>query len=317
MLLLRDKIAKLFEEFHAEWNNVLQAPPAAYKEWCMEVPSKTAQNIYNWVMSLVRWREWLGPRHMQHLKAAKLTVVNRDFEASFPLSKNDIEDDQIGLFKPSTVGLVNSGFHYFEELAQEALNGGFTETCYDGQLFFDADHPYEVNGVVGTWSNKGTEVFDYDALADALDEYPATVKLPNGQPFRGLKPYAVCVGPSNIRKAKQFYENEQKPGGSGENNELRNRVKPVLMDNWVGADAGKWAVLFQGPDGVVRPVAIQMRKQPTASTTYMNQSGPMPEFESEDNHTFEWNEIKFGGHARGEAFLTFPHLAYGSDGSGA
>ena len=98
--------------------------------------------------------EWVGDRVIKDLAAFHYEIVNKDFESTVEVERNDIEDDQIGAYTPMIKGLAFAAKQHPDILVFNLLAGGFDTQCYDGQYFFDDDHP--VNKDEGTTaSNTG------------------------------------------------------------------------------------------------------------------------------------------------------------------
>jgi phage major head subunit gpT-like protein len=57
------------------------------------------------------------------------------------VSREDIEDDRIGVFKPAFAEMGGMARRHPDELVFSLLKNGFSSPCYDGQFFFDTDHP--------------------------------------------------------------------------------------------------------------------------------------------------------------------------------
>ena len=62
------------------------------------------------------------------------------FESTVSVSRNHIEDDKIGVFKPMFAQMGRLARMHPEELVFGLLKAGFATNCYDGQFFFDTDH---------------------------------------------------------------------------------------------------------------------------------------------------------------------------------
>ena len=99
-------------------------------------------------------REWLGPRNVQNLVANGFTIQNRKFESTLEILREELADDKLGLFKPMFAEMGQAAVRHPEELIFGLLASGFTQTCYDGQFFFDTDHPVTAaDGSVSVVSN--------------------------------------------------------------------------------------------------------------------------------------------------------------------
>ncbi|MDE0718558.1 MAG: Mu-like prophage major head subunit gpT family protein, partial [Rhodospirillaceae bacterium] len=75
---------------------------------------------------------------------------NKDFEDTIAVDRNAIEDDQYGVYSPMFRALGEAVAAHYDEMVWPLLKAGAKTLCYDGQNFFDTDHP--VRGV-GTAKN--------------------------------------------------------------------------------------------------------------------------------------------------------------------
>jgi len=107
----------------------------------LDVPSITSQETYPWLGSTTSFREWLGDRVIQNLKVHDYTIKNRTFENTVGVPRESIEDDSYGVFNPMMSQLGQDAANHPALLVYDMLAGGFSRICYDGQFFFDTDHP--------------------------------------------------------------------------------------------------------------------------------------------------------------------------------
>ena len=107
----------------------------------MITKSTTKQNEYGWLGNFPGMREWLGDRVVNALKAHGYTIKNKKYEGTVGVSGDDIEDDNIGIYAPMVQTLAESAKQHPDQLLAALLLAGFTSLCYDGQPFFDTDHP--------------------------------------------------------------------------------------------------------------------------------------------------------------------------------
>ncbi|GAC89162.1 Mu-like prophage FluMu major head subunit [Gluconobacter thailandicus F149-1 = NBRC 100600] len=144
----------LFKNYQSVFNEALQSAQSHYKDVAMIVPSKTSAEVYGFLEKLPGMREWVGSRVINQLGANGFTIVNRDWEQTIELDRNDIEDDRYGLFAPLVRDMAVSGSSHPDELIFSLLGDGFTTKCYDGKSFFDTSHPVSIGDAKkGTYSN--------------------------------------------------------------------------------------------------------------------------------------------------------------------
>lgn len=125
----------------AEFQNALLNVEPLYKKVASVVPSNTKSNTYGWLGSMPSFREWIGDRVINSIKEHGYTITNRTFENTIGISRDDVEDDTVGTYKPMVAMLAQEGMEFPDELVFDLLAAGFTSLCYDGQNFFDTDHP--------------------------------------------------------------------------------------------------------------------------------------------------------------------------------
>ncbi|MDR3247166.1 MAG: Mu-like prophage major head subunit gpT family protein, partial [Treponema sp.] len=105
------------------------------------ITSTTAQNTYGWLGQFPQMREWIGDRVIKNIKEASYTIVNRLFESTLGVKRTDIEDDNLGIYRPLIAAMVKESLDFLDRNISSLLSGGFASLCYDGQNFFDVDHP--------------------------------------------------------------------------------------------------------------------------------------------------------------------------------
>jgi len=141
MLINSANLDLLYKGFSAKYRDSYEKAPVYGDKIALTVPSSTSQETYAWFGQFPNLREWIGPRVVQNLSASAFTIVNRKFESTVEVSRDDISDDRVGIFGPvfSEMGLVAA--QHRDQLLFELMASGFATNCYDGQFFFDTDHP--------------------------------------------------------------------------------------------------------------------------------------------------------------------------------
>jgi phage major head subunit gpT-like protein len=136
------------------YNQYLGAAPGFYKDLCMQVSSKNRQETYPRLDMIPGVREWIGDRVVHRLAGSTYTVVNKKFEETLGISKDDFEDDNFGLFMPAIQQLGMNGAEYPDLMVAGLINNGGSAVGPDGQYFFDTDHPsWDSAGAAASASN--------------------------------------------------------------------------------------------------------------------------------------------------------------------
>ncbi|MBA4781172.1 Mu-like prophage major head subunit gpT family protein [Blastomonas sp.] len=119
------------------------------------IPSTTAINTYGFLGDLPIFRKWVGEKRLKQVQEKAYQLLNEPYEATLPVHKHQIADDQIGLYPSMFEGWGKEGRQWMDRLRFQALALGHTLPCFDGQNLFDDEHPqYDEAGT--TWSNSDT-----------------------------------------------------------------------------------------------------------------------------------------------------------------
>lgn len=120
----------------------------------MTIKSTTASNSYGWLNQMPGMREWIGARVIQNLAESSYSIANKHFEETVGVDRNDIEDDNLGQYGMLMTRLGEAAAAFPEQLVWDLLKNGFATNCFDGQFFFDTDHPIVLaDGSTGTYAN--------------------------------------------------------------------------------------------------------------------------------------------------------------------
>jgi len=141
MIINQQVLAGMFKSFSTIFNEAFLGVKPDYAQVAMVVPSASKENHYGWLGAFPRMREWLGDRLLKDIKAHGYTLLNKDWEATIEVDRNDIEDDTFGIYRPMVAEMGRSAAAHPDELVFALLALGLTTECYDGQYFFDTDHP--------------------------------------------------------------------------------------------------------------------------------------------------------------------------------
>jgi phage major head subunit gpT-like protein len=297
----RQNMDALFQTYNAAFTAGMQSAAGRptpedvlVTDFALVAPGSGAATVYAWLNQISGMREWLGDRVIGNIETGKLTVTNRDFEKTIGVKRNDILDDQVGVYMPLITNMGFVGESIWGKLGSDALlaNGVWA----DGKAFFAADRKYGDQDIV----NIGT-----DALSDVTFK-AAKVKMESFMLHGGEPGEVVCktlmVGPSLRETGWNIVKNEYVSSGTGKGGSIKNpnlgACELRINRRWVGANANKWALL--GEQGGMKSVYVQQREK--ARLTRLDRDT--------DENVFMRNMFYYGTNCRGEAFLTLPHLAF-------
>ena len=144
MIINQANLTGIYKSFNTIFNQAFDAAPSQWPLVAMEAPSTGRSVDYKWLGDFPMMREWVGDRVIKDLGAFKYEIVNKDYESTVEVDRNDIDDDQIGVYTPMIQGLAQAAKVHPDTLVFALLKAGFATPCFDNQYFFDTDHP--VNG---------------------------------------------------------------------------------------------------------------------------------------------------------------------------
>lgn len=143
----------LFTAVKANFQQGRQMYTPTWEKIATLVPSTTAVETYAWLGEFSRLREWIGERQVNRMKAYGYTLKNLKFEATEGIPRDYVEDDTYGTLMPKFQDMGYAASTHPDEMLYTLVGAGFTSPCYDGQNFFDTDHPVEVDGKLESVSN--------------------------------------------------------------------------------------------------------------------------------------------------------------------
>jgi phage major head subunit gpT-like protein len=141
MIINKFNLSALYTAFLAAFNSGLGAAPSQYQRIATVVPSTTGTNEYGWLGRFPKMREWIGDRVINGMLTHGYSIKNRSFELTVGVDRDDIEDDNIGIYTPMMTEMGQSAGENPDELVFGLIKSGHSTLCYDGQYFFDTDHP--------------------------------------------------------------------------------------------------------------------------------------------------------------------------------
>lgn len=294
-------IAGLFIGLKTAFTNAFAAGEAEWPEIASEVPSTTKANDYTWLSNFPGMTEWVGKKQVKKLSEYNYVIVNKSYASTVAVKRDDIEDDQLGIYKTQAEGAGHAAKQWPDELVYGAVNNSFTKSCYDGKPFIASNHP---NGNKSTASNKGTKKLSIETFAKAQASYGAartammSLKDEEGRPLN-VRPNILLVPPALEAVANSLMTLDKLEDGKP--NPYKGTAKVKVSGRLTNSDA--WFLLDTTKP--LKPFIYQPRKKPV----FVQQTS------MDSDAVFMEGEFKFGAEARGEAGFGHWQLVFGSDGT--
>ena len=143
MVITQATLNALRRTFDRLFQTGIQSAASEWKKVATRVPSGSAQNIYGWLMKFPQMREWPkgSRRQLRDIAEKAYALANRKFESTVPVEREDIEDDNLGLYRPLVEATGQEALDHVDRGVFGVLDNGYRTTCFDGKAFFAADHP--------------------------------------------------------------------------------------------------------------------------------------------------------------------------------
>lgn len=142
MIVSSDNLNKLRVGYSAAYKRGLSSTAAATSgRVAMRVPASSKEQRYGWLDKLPDVREWLGDRVVLNLSESDYSIKEKKWELTVGVDRDDIETDNLGMYSTMFEHIGESTVSKPERLIWGLLKDGFATNCYDGQFFFDTDHP--------------------------------------------------------------------------------------------------------------------------------------------------------------------------------
>lgn len=300
MLVNKLALSNVFIGLSTIFNNNFEAAPSQWSKIAMLVSSQTAANDYKWMANFPQMKKWIDEKNVKSLAAHSYAIENEDWEVTVEVNRNDIEDDNLGIYAPQAQMAAFSAKRLPDEIVFGLVDGGFVNPCFDGEAFFSATHKVKKANV----SNKGTKKLSIATYAAAKASYGdariAMMKFKDdeGRPLH-IKPNILLVPPALADTANALMTTDRLEDGKPN---IYKGTCEVVVDSQLSNDDAWFLLDTTKP---IKPFIYQERKKPV----FVQQT----DMASDD--VFSRKKFKFGAEARAAGGYGFWQLAYGSDGS--
>lgn len=168
MIINAENLSAVRTGFSTLYSKGLGQAKSQYASITTTVPSSTREQKYGWLGKFPKVREWIGARAVQNLSQGDYAIKEKKWELTIGVDRDDIETDNIGVYAPMFEEMGLSAGGTWDELSFALLKAGFSTLCYDGQNYFDTDHPVldeagNPTSVANTDGGAGTPWFLIDA----------------------------------------------------------------------------------------------------------------------------------------------------------
>lgn len=254
-----------------------------FDQVCTTITSEKKKILLAIADMLPQMREWVGERKFYNAAEHSTELTNPHYELSMEVDADDVDDDEYAGYLLQASGLGERAGLHPDVLLATLMQAATGIIGFDGQFFFDTDHPIDVKNNVGVQSN-------YESTGRALTAANFEVVRANMASWKGgpdgeligALPTAVMVPTQLLGTAKRIFESDTLiQGNSNEPNVLKGTAK-VIHNPRLNNQPTAWYALDLR--GVIKPFAYVKRK--AAKFVMLNRP--------DDQGMFLNNKIQFG-----------------------
>lgn len=281
MLIDTTAIANLRTAFQGLYQSAYSSAAVWGPQIATQVPSSTRSNTYGWMEQLPKMREWIGPRELKNLAAASYTITNKPYEETVVVDRDDLEDDNLGVYNPLMAELGRVAAKWQDDLLAAALQAGTSALCHDGGALFRTTHAMSGTNQSNLFTGTALTQANYEATRATMMTYQG-----EGARSLGVMPDTLIVPPQLEYTARTIIA--AATNSSGATNVSQGTAKVVVVPElssegtvWYLADCSR----------AIKPLVFQQRKAPE----FVSKDSPT------DDNVFSNRSLVYGVDARGSA----------------
>lgn len=243
MVITKEVLQALNDNINVTWQKRFKDAQFAdlWKKIAMPVNSKNSSEKYAFLGAVPGMREFKSERAPGSLSGYSYEIDNKKFESTIDVDRDLIEDDNTGQIMLWVTGLSAKAAKHYTRLVTAAFQNATSTTIYDGQNFFDADHPLGSN-----YLGSSKDITDANVKAARLQM--AGQKDDKDEPL-GYVPTALIYGPYNASAAEELVNKQFLTNGESNPNYHKYELielphLPVSCKLWALADLSEGILPF-------------------------------------------------------------------------
>ena len=221
--------------FDAKFQSGYTRTPIFHDKLVVKESTDVGAITYGWLDRIPRMRKWVGERVYNNIAQREMTYQVEDFEDTVEIPRNDILDDRLGVTAPKLEMLGMAAKKGPDVLLANVMRTATELKTYDGQYFFDTDHPANIDAPsqYPVQSNLfGSKPLTSDNYAEVRAKMQSLVGA-DGLPL-GVNPNVLAVPPQLEYKAKTIINADLNSVAVGidaasQTNVLKNNAEVVVI----------------------------------------------------------------------------------------
>lgn len=284
MLITVPAIKALNTSFQSLFDAAWRESPEWGSKVAMTVSSSTRTNTYGWMKRLLKMRKWDGPRIIQNLGTHAYLLENEPYEATVGVDRDDIEDDNLGVYTPLVQELGRVSRKWPDQLLKTILQAGITNLGFDGVAFFAATHPLNPAGnQSNNFTTTALSATNFGVVRAAMRGFTGE----DGEPLGvGESGFLLIVPPQLEDTANTIVTAAF--GSSGATNVQQGQAKVLVVPELANQGTTWYVADVSAP---IKPLIFQLRK----AVQLVSKTNPT------DDNVFQQRQFVWGTDGRGVA----------------
>ncbi len=255
MIIDQAKVLEIYKTLSVVYGTAYQRAKPKWEQLATRVPSSTRENAYKWLGQMPTMREWVGARLVNNLSVSDYTIKNKPWELTVGVDRDDIEDDNLGIYNPILQDMGESARLHPDKLVIALLKDGITNLCYDGKAYFATDHPMAGSTKSNRLSGATTALAGVGfgkakaCLLEMTDD--------EGEPLDVGEQFILAVPPALEEAGRELLHADRI--GSGKTNVWKDAADLLVLPRLAGEDK-VWYLLATGKP--LKPLIFQARRAP-------------------------------------------------------
>lgn len=315
MIISPQVVQDLQAQFNMDFQEAFGKRKNLWMEKAYRANSTSYKTVFHWLAEQPEMRKWVGARVYNNLISRAYELKNEDWEYTFTVDKNDVFYDNLGAYEDRGRVAGDVGGRWYDKVVTDAQIAGNTTVCWDGQFFYDTDHPVVFDDAgAGTYSNSlSTKPLTADNVWEAcatmmaykgengvpMEIVPGVLEVP---PQLGKKAFEAVSAPISTAVVKNVAgtENVAAAGISNVLPDLLNSIQGALKVVINPRLASQAQVYYIHSVDRIKPFVMQVALDPTGLVQITDPTHP---------EVFNGKRFVFGTEAKGAAAGTLPFLS--------
>jgi phage major head subunit gpT-like protein len=259
-LVTSDFLSALLTNYRAIFKEQLSQKEreADYKPFTLEVQSDRNKESYNWLEAVPAMSEWIDERKVFGISPQFYEITNKNWESTFAVDRNTIEDEQYGMIQGKVRQLADRALAHISASVYKALNLGATDKTYDGVEFFANTRSFGDSGnidniLTGDYSADTTKI---KAALRSILSLMSNYCDSRGEPL-GLRPDTIICNPSY----EVYFREAVLPSVAGTTSPYGDLINKIIGTPHLTSGSNKDWIVVCSTSGL-KPVLLQIRSKP-------------------------------------------------------